>query len=362
MRRPAKKKNRKVHGKVDRSSTEILLDSGHNVKDNPDMLIDHTRKLSFIWVLLVSSLLYGQSALPTPNLTPESRAIIALAYSYLPANDIVYVTAQGYRAKLDLYHPASGPPAPVVVLIHGGGWVAGAKEQVALESLPFMEMGFAVVNVEYRLAETSLAPAAVEDCLCVLHWLGRHAKNYNLDLNRVVVSGASAGGHLALTTSMIPTTAGFEQECANDDDPSGGAGPWPNQRARVAAVIDWFGITDVNELIEGANARAYAVTWLGNQPRRDEIAKSVSPLTYVRPGLPPILMIHGDKDTYVPYEQSVRLHQALDRAGVKNQLLTISGKGHGDFTLDEEMHIWSAVRHFLEQAGVVGIGATASTN
>ncbi len=240
--------------------------------------------------------------------------------------------------------------------------MAGTKEQVALEFLPFMEMGFAVVNVEYRLAETSLAPAAVQDCLCVLHWLGRYAKEYNLDLSKVVVSGASAGGHLALTTAMIPTAAGFEEECANDDDASGGAGPWPNHRAQVAAVIDWFGITDVNELIDGASARAYAVTWLGNQANRVEIAKSVSPLTYVRRGLPPILMIHGDKDTYVPYEQSVRLHQALDRAGVKNQLLTISGKGHGDFTLDEEMHIWSAVRHFLEQAGVVGIGATASTN
>ena len=120
-----------------------------------------------------------------------------------------------------------------------------------------------------------------------------------------------------------------------------GPGPWPNQRAGVAAVIDWFGITDVNELIEGKKARAYAVTWVGNRANRAEIAKSVSRLTYVRAGLPPILMIHGDRDTYVPYEQSVRLHEALDRAGVKNQLLTISGKGHGDFTLNERMHIWS---------------------
>jgi len=296
---------------------------------------------------------YAQPAAPTSDLPTESRTLVAIAYSYVPISDIVYVTAQGYRAKLDLYRAAPGPPAPVVVFIHGGGWVAGTKEMVALESLPFMEMGFAVVNVEYRLAKTSLAPAAVEDCLCVLHWLGRHAKEYNLDLKRVVVSGASAGGHLALTTAMIPTSAGFEKECANDDDPSGGAAPWPNQRAGVAAVIDWFGITDVNELIDGQKARAYAVTWVGNQTSRAEIAKSVSPLTYVRAGLPPILMIHGDRDTYVPYEQSVRLHEALDRAEVKNQLLTISGKGHGYFTLDERIHIWSVIRHFLEQANVI---------
>lgn len=319
------------------------------------MLIDHTTKLLFACILLSQpGPLYAQSAVPNSDLAGESRALVAIANSYAPISDIVYVTAQGYRAKLDLYRAALGPPAPVVVLIHGGGWVAGTKEQVALESLPFMDMGFAVVNVEYRLAETSLAPAAVEDCLCVLHWLGRHAKEYNLDLARVVVSGASAGGHLALTTAMIPTAAGFEKECANDDDPSGGAGPWPSRRAGVAAVIDWFGITDVNELIDGPQARAYAVTWVGNQANRAEIAKSVSPLTYVRAGLPPILMIHGDRDTYVPYEQSVRLHEALDRAGVNNQLLTIGGKGHGDFTLNERMHIWSVIRRFLEQTGVIG--------
>jgi len=187
-------------------------------------------------------------------------------------------------------------------------------------------MGFAVVNVEYRLARVSLAPAAVEDCRCVLHWVGRKANEYNFDLKKVVVTGASAGGHLALTTAMIPSTAGFEDQCANDDDPQGGAGAWTNPWPPVAAVINWFGITDVNELLHGDSTRAYAVTWLGRQPDRETIAKSVSPLSYVRPGIPPILTIHGDKDTFVPYEQAVRFHHALEAAGVKNQLVTIHGK------------------------------------
>jgi acetyl esterase/lipase len=67
-----------------------------------------------------------------------------------------------------------------------------------------MAMGFAVVNVEYRLGKTSLAPAAVEDCLCALHWVGRNAKKYNFDLSKVIVTGGSAGGHLALTTACPP--------------------------------------------------------------------------------------------------------------------------------------------------------------
>jgi len=156
-----------------------------------------------------------------------------------------------------------------------------------------------------------------------------------------------------LTTAMIPTSAGFEAECANDDDYKGGAGLWPNYRVKVAAVINWFGITDVADLLHGANTKAYAVTWLGSQPQREEMARKMSPLTYVRADLPPILSIHGDQDTYVPYSQAVRLHQALSRAGVKNQLLTIPGKGHGDFNYAESLRAWMTVQAFLTSVGVL---------
>ncbi len=87
---------------------------------------------------------------------------------------------------------------------HGGGWVAGSRDVDTLRLLPYMQMGFAVVNVEYRMAKTALAPAAVEDTLCALQWLGRNAKQFNLDLSKVVLTGGSAGGHLALATAMIP--------------------------------------------------------------------------------------------------------------------------------------------------------------
>ena len=171
----------------------------------------------------------ASSASPTPGLV--------IAQNYVVEPNIVYTAANGYEAKLDLYRPAGYPGrVPVVVHIHGGGWVAGTKEDVTLSTLPYLEMGFAVVNVEYRLARVSRAPAAVEDCLCVLHWVGRKANEYNFDLKKVVVTGASAGGHLALTTAMIPSTAGFEDQCANDDDPQGGAGAWTNPRPPVACA------------------------------------------------------------------------------------------------------------------------------
>ena len=291
------------------------------------------------------------AALPSADLSSAVR----LSDSYIAGPNITYLTVQNYQAKLDLYRPATASPVPVVVYIHGGGWVNGTKEDAVMGVFPFMSMGFAVINVEYRLAKIAPAPAAVEDCLCVLHWVGRHAKEYNLDVDKVIVAGASAGGHLALTTSMIPTSAGFEAECANDDDYKGGAGLWPNYRVKVAAVINWFGITDVADPLTGANTKAYAVTWLGSQPNRDDMARKMSPLTYVRAGLPPILTIHGDHDAYVPYSQAVRLHEALTKVGVRNQLLTIAGKGHGDFNAEEDQHVWTTIGAFLASVGITPV-------
>ena len=212
--------------------------------------------------------------------------------------------------------------------------------------LPYLEMGWAAVNVEYRVARVSLAPAAVEDCRCALHWIGRNAAKYNFDIGKVVVTGASAGGHLALTTAMIPSSAGFDNRCVSQDD-SKWSGPWPDITPNVAAVINWVGVTDVNDVLQGPNIRSWAVSWLGSQADRKDLAKRVSPINYVRAGLPPILTIHGNGDPIAPYSQAVRFHEALTKAGVRNQLLTISSNTHGDFTDEQTLNAYSVIREFL---------------
>ncbi|MGA2361652.1 MAG: alpha/beta hydrolase [Candidatus Aminicenantales bacterium] len=287
------------------------------------------------------------------QLSEAEKAAVLIEHDYEVAPNITYLVANGYEAKLDVYRPSQAKsPVPVVMLIHGGGWVAGTKEEAALSALPYLAMGFAVVNVEYRLGKTSLAPAAVEDCLCALHWIGRNAKKYNFDLNKLVVTGGSAGGHLALTTSMIPPSAGFENRCAYEDDENWN-GPWTDARPKVAAVINWFGITDVADMLQGApNTRSYAVAWLGSLANREELARRLSPLNYVRAGLPPILTIHGDADHIVPYSHAVRLHEALTKAGVRNKLVTVPGGGHGDFSADQELRAFEAVRIFLSSVGI----------
>ena len=206
--------------------------------------------------------------------------------------------------------------------------------------VPWLEMGWNVVNVEYRLARVALAPAAVEDCMCALRYVANQAKTYDIDTNRIVVTGESAGGHLALTTGIIPDTAGLDRECAG--------APLP----RVAAVINWYGITDVYDVIEGPHRANAATQWFGSLPNREEIAHRVSPLTYVRSGLPPILTVHGDADTTVPYQHAVRLHEALNKAGVTNQLVTVPGGKHGNFTPEERTKVYSAIRDFLAKNGL----------
>ncbi len=276
---------------------------------------------------------------------------VALQHSYGMEPNVTYMTASGRDLKLDVYQPKNAKgPVPVLLKIHGGGWVVGNREGAAPSVLPYLHMGFAVVNIEYRLAKTALAPAAVEDALCALQWIGQNAKRYQFDLDKVVVTGNSAGGHLALTTALIPLDSPFYNQCA----PHGGV--WNARHVtsapKVAAVINWYGITDVADLLQGANTRSYAVGWFGSMPDRMALARSVSPLTHVRPGVPPVLTIHGDADPLVPYAQALQLQQALSKAGVKHQLITIKGGGHGGFKLDEDMLAFQAIRSFLREQGI----------
>ena len=279
------------------------------------------------------------STLSWSQLTPAEANAAVMSGDYSVKPDIVYLTANNYQNKLDVYQASGEQPHPTLIYIHGGGWVEGRKEEDVLEAIPFLEKGWSVVNVEYRLAGVSLAPAAVEDCRCALRWVIEHAKDYKFDPNRIVLMGHSAGGHLSLITGMLPLSAGLDRECAGDKE------------LRVAAIIDWFGITDVNDLLEGPNMQDYAVMWLGSLTDREQVAKRVSPLTYVRPALPPTIMIHGDADDTVPYTHSVRLHAALDKAGVPNELLTIPGGKHGEFNHSQletsYAHIWAFLGKYL---------------
>ncbi len=307
-----------------------------------------TKKWLIVWVGVLAAA--AMQPRPVAAQLSDTTAFLAdLSNQYRVVPNVVYHVANNHENRLDLYLPANaGGPVPVLMMIHGGGWVLGTKESQLLRAMPYLEMGWAVVNVTYRLVQVSRAPAAVEDCLCALQWIARNAEAYGFDLSRIVTTGNSAGGHLALTTGMVPASAGLGRECTSGSF----TGPPTMPSVDVAAIINWYGITDVADLLSGPNTKGYAVQWLGGLSDRADVARLTSPLTHVRAGLPPVLTIHGDADPIVPYEHGTRLHEALENAGVASELHTVPGGGHGGFDTNETLAIFETIQEFLSRHGL----------
>lgn len=260
---------------------------------------------------------------------------------------IVYGRAGNVDLKLDVF--TAGPETvsrPTVIYFHGGGWVCLRKEERAFYVLPYLARGMNAVNVEYRLASAARAPAAVEDVRRALHWVYGHAQEYGFDTQRLVVIGESAGGHLALMAGMLNSEDGFDDAFA-----------WSQRQTPVkaAAIINYFGPTDLVGYLQERNVPPFLIEWLGPTAGRMALAKQLSPLTYVRKGTPPIITIHGSKDGGVPYSQAVRLHEALAAANIPNQLLTIQGGAHGQrsWTCEDNLRAQQTIFKFLEEHGVI---------
>jgi len=252
--------------------------------------------------------------------------------------DVAYASYP--ETKLDIFVPAGAPAGkakrPGVLAIHGGGWVNGTKEGVVANLVaPWVEKGFVVANVEYRLAKAALGPAAVQDALAAAEWFRKNAAKYNVDPKRIVVTGSSAGGHLALMVAMANKSAGL--------GPTG----------KVAAVVNFWGITDVIEQTEGSGVRPYAIQWLpDSMPDRRDIARRVSPQVYVRKSLPPVFTVHSDADQTVPYDQGVTLVKMLRAVDVDAELYCLKGAAHG-FPKDRVGEIYTQVFAFLARRGLM---------
>ena len=295
-------------------------------------------------------ILCGLLCVPARAQTNPDRWLDYAAGDYDIFPNVTYAKASNFELKLDLYLPKNRTnPNATLILFHGGGWVDGQKERNVLFLLPYLEMGWSAVNVEYRTARQAPAPAAVEDCRCALRWLTYRAREYSLDPSRFVLTGTSAGGHLALMTGMLPANNVFDRQCPIEGNDRWNSATVP--QPKVAAVVNWFGIADVADLLDGPSARNYAREWFGSFPDA-ELAKQLSPVNYVRAGVPPIITIHGEHDDIAPYAHAVRLHAVLDKAGVPNRLLTIRGRKHGGFNREELLQSYAAIREFLKKQGL----------
>jgi acetyl esterase/lipase len=255
--------------------------------------------------------------------------------------NVVYTKVKDWQGKMDLYLPPKGKGAsPIVINIHGGGWNHGVKEsQTGFNT--FFKMGYAIANIEYRLTGQATAPAAVEDARCALIYVVQHAKELNIDINKIVVMGGSSGGHLALMAGLLGNDHRFDENCKAAEN------------IKVAAIIDKYGITDVWDWGYGTHITSKsAINWLGEKAKDKDFAASVSPITYVNKNSPPVFIVHGDADPTVPYQQSVDLFKKLQEAGVKSKFMTVEGGLHGKFTKEKNSEVNKAIADFLKEVFV----------
>jgi acetyl esterase/lipase len=278
----------------------------------------------------------GSGCSARSQVSPEVRWSAELASAIKVVPNVSYGPL--HRQTLDFYLQSTPLPPPVLINFHGGGWTAHSKEEMNLEILPYLALGFAVANVEYRLANEALAPAAIQDARCALHWVIENGGDYYVDPTRVVLAGSSAGGHLALMAGMAPPDGEFDADCP-------GADPGPV----VRAILNWCGPIDLTELTQGPEPRDWALAWLGSGPDLAERARRYSPLGYVHAGGPPVVTVHGEADSLIPYSQAVRLHAALSAAEVKNRLVTIAGGGHGGFGGEATAGAMAEIQAFLAE-------------
>lgn len=250
--------------------------------------------------------------------------------------NVVYTKVNGWEGKVDIYlPPKTNKPTPVLINIHGGGWNHGKKEEQGGFST-FFKAGFAVANIEYRLTGQATAPAAVEDTRCALIYLIKNAKALNIDVNKIVIMGGSAGGHLALMGGLLANNHQFDTNCPAIEN------------IQVAAIIDKWGIADVWDWGYGPNIKSKSATnWLGAKAKNKDFAASVSPMTYVSKNSPPTFIVHGDADPTVPYQQSVELHKQLLEIGVKTEFITVPGGLHGKFEKEKNAEVNKAIIKFI---------------
>jgi acetyl esterase/lipase len=257
-------------------------------------------------------------------------------------SDVVYDNDHVSQC-VDVYLAKSDRPTPAVIYIHGRGWRGGSKKGVPGWLMRFVNDGkLSVVAVEYRFTDVATHPAQVNDCLRSIQFVRQNAEKWNIDPKRLGVTGGSAGGHLSAYVALHDDVA----KATSDD-------PVERQSSRVACAVSFAGPTDwslLSSIEHGHPAYRQLIGYKPGTPAAElkaELVKDVSPISFVSQDDPPIMQVHGDKDDIVPLQHASKLHEQLQSAGVKSELVVIPGGNHSVAGAGDQ--VAKRAREFVQQ-------------
>ena len=253
---------------------------------------------------------------------------------------LIYSHAGGHPRYADVYVPQDrAGPLAVILWLHGGGWKFGDRKLGPDLSRFFAQSGFVMCSIDYRLSDESLFPAQVEDVKSAVRWLRSVAAQYGLDRDRIGLWGSSSGGHLAVLAGVsgpgsfeTSEHAGYSSEVKAVVD---GYGPInfaliDEQRSDLALLQDNAESVRIGQLKPSSDPESFESLLLGAPIMTcPERVRTANPVTYVKPGSPPVLILHGTRDAAIPAQQSTLLFEALAGAGNDVTLCLIEGLGHG---------------------------------
>ena len=239
-------------------------------------------------------------------------------------SDIIYQNIEGIELSLDLYFSKRrvALPQPAVLLIHGGGWRQGKKEDMERVAMMLARRGYVAVSVSYRFAPDWPFPAQLEDVQAAVRWVRRHADEYNIDTTKIGGLGVSAGAHLVSLLGVVDSTNSKDQISS-----------------KIQCVVDLAGPTDLRlpiclDQLNDSPAAEQAETWLLDlmgipyNKSTDSQWRDASPRFHISANDPPFFIIHGAKDQLVPIPQSRDFAEALRKEGIEVDLRIIKGLEH----------------------------------
>lgn len=256
--------------------------------------------------------------------------------------DINYAGDDLEGHKLDIYLPKDGKEKhPLIVVIYGSAWFSNNFKNAAYMSLgkPLNDAGYTVACINHRASTEAKYPAQINDVKGAIRYLRGNADKYGLDTSFLGITGFSSGGHLS---AMAGVTNDMKTRTSGDItiDVEGNVGGNLDHSSSVDAVVDWFGPVDMArmencETVKGADSPEAVLMGVAPADSPDMVAL-ISPITYVSDNTVPMLVIHGNSDSVVPYCQGVNFSEELKKAGKLANFITVEGGEHGPVTFNED--------------------------